>query len=176
MSNADENVPLDFENIIERYGEALIRLAFTYVKNIQVAEDIVQDVFVKAFEKREKFRGDSSYNTYLYRMTVNRCHDYFRSWSFKNLFYTNRQQHLPLETSTESKVLQKTEQAIIGEQILSLPIKYREVIVLYYYSEYKIEEIAAILEITPSTVKSRLKRARERLKILLSNKVGEQYG
>ena len=176
MSNADKNVLLDLEILMERYGESLLRLAFTYVKNRQTAEDIVQDVFIKAFEKKHDFRGDSSYQTYLYRMTVNRCHDYFRSWSFKNIFYTNKHQHLKFETSAETKVIHKTEQYIIGEQILSLPIKYREVIVLYYYNEYKIEEIATILEISPSTVKSRLKRARDKLKTLLSNKVGEQDG
>ena len=60
-----------------------------YVGNKQTAEDIVQDVFLKAFVKQKVFRGESSYETYLYRMTINRCHDYFRNWSFKNLFYTN---------------------------------------------------------------------------------------
>ena len=176
MSRDEKNILLDLEIIMERYGESLIRLAYTYVKNKQTAENIVQDVFIKAFEKRDAFRGDSSYQTYLYRMTVNRCHDYFRSWSFKNLFYTNKHQHLQFEASAESKVIQKTEQYLIGEQILSLPIKYREVIVLYYYNEYKIEEIASILALSSSTVKSRLNRAREKLKILITDKVGEQYG
>ncbi|MEO4053990.1 sigma-70 family RNA polymerase sigma factor [Solibacillus sp. CAU 1738] len=176
MSNSGEHALLNFEKLMERYGESLMRLAFTYVKNHQVAEDIVQDVFIKAFEKKEEFRGDASYQTYLYRMTVNRCHDYFRSWSFKNLFFTNKQQHLRLEKSAESEVIEKTEQYLLGEQILSLPLKYREVIVFYYYKEYRIEEIAKILEISPSTVKTRLKRAKERLKIKISSKVGEEYG
>lgn len=71
----------EFDHILHTYGESIIRLG-----NKQTAEDIVQDVFLKAFEQQKAFRGESSYKTYLYRMTMNRCHDYFRSWSFKNLF------------------------------------------------------------------------------------------
>lgn len=55
-----------FEDLIDQYSEELLRLAFTYVKNRQAAEDVVQDVFLRAYEKRDDFKGLSSYKTYLY--------------------------------------------------------------------------------------------------------------
>jgi RNA polymerase sigma factor (sigma-70 family) len=76
-SSFSENHVL-FEDIVDQYGEGLIRLAFTYVKNQQAAEDIVQDVFMRAYEKRDDFKGHSSYKTYLYRITINRCYDHLR--------------------------------------------------------------------------------------------------
>lgn len=154
-----------------------MRLAYTYVKDRQIAEDIVQEVFTKAFEKRNDFRGESSYQTYLYRMTVNRCHDYFRSWSFKNLFYTDQTYNPKLQAnSVESEVVNKDVRNILGEEILSLPIKYREVIVFYYYKEYSIEQIAAILDLSTSTIKTRLRRAKIKLKEKMMSQVGEHYG
>ena len=177
MFNSDEFSLLSFEKIIDLYGESLMRLAYTYVKDRQLAEDIVQDVFIRAYEKMNDFRGDSSYQTYLYRMTVNRCHDHFRSWSFKNLFFTSKNYNLTQQmTSVETEVISKAIHNILGEEILSLPLKYREVIVFHYYKEYSIKEIASILGISPSTVKTRLLRAKEKLKVKMVDKVGEQYG
>ena len=74
----------ELEKFIYEHGDELLRLAYTYVKNKQAAEDIVQDVLLKAFEKQEYFRGESSYRTYLYRMTINRSYDYLRSWHDKH--------------------------------------------------------------------------------------------
>ena len=78
------------EQFIYEHGEELLRLAYTYVKKHDVAEDLVQDVLLKAFEQREQFLGQSSYRTYLYRMTINRCYDYFRSWSYRNTIVTEQ--------------------------------------------------------------------------------------
>lgn len=173
----EEKPLVEFEKVIDNYGESLMQLAYTYVKNQQIAEDIVQDVFVKAYEKIDDFRGESSYQTYLYRMTVNRCHDHFRSWSFKNLLFTDRNDNNKRqEYSVETEVLSKTVHKILGEEILSLPLKYREVIVFHYYNEYSVNKIAEILEISSNTVKTRLRRAKDKLKEKMIRKVGEQYG
>ncbi|MFJ7828539.1 sigma-70 family RNA polymerase sigma factor [Psychrobacillus sp. NPDC096623] len=168
---------MNFEKMIDSYGESLMRLAYTYVKNRQVAEDIVQDVFIRAYEKIDDFRGESSYQTYLYRMTVNRCHDHFRSWSFRNLLFSDKNyDHKRQENSVETEILSKTVHNILGEEILSLPLKYREVIVFHYYKEYSINQIANILEISSNTVKTRLRRAKDKLKEKMVDKVGDQYG
>ena len=78
--------------------------------------------------------------------------------------------------SVETEVISKAIHNILGEEILSLPLKYREVIVFHYYKEYSIKEIASILGISPSTVKTRLLQAKEKLKVKMVDKVGEQYG
>ena len=133
---------MQLEQLIRTHGEELLRLAYTYVKNKQAAEDIVQDVLLKAFEQHEQFRGEASYRTYLYRMTINRSYDYLRSWSYKNTIVTEKIQQIFKGTkSAEQEVIILSENRLLGETVLNLPVKYREVIILYYYKEFKIEEI-----------------------------------
>ncbi len=177
MVNNQTSSDLLFEKIVNQYGESLMRLAYTYVKNYQVAEDIVQDVFLKTFEKQSDFREESSYKTYLYRVTINRSYDHFRNWSYKNLFFTDKiTKVIRQEKSTELLVITENENYLLGEKILSLPLKYREVIILHYYNDYGIAEIAFILGIPPNTIKTRLRRAREKLKGILERTEGEMYG
>ena len=126
--------------------------------------------------KQKVFRGESSYETYLYRMTVNRCHDYFRNWSFKNLFYTNETFYKAENVSSaETEAMGNIETVLLWEQLQTLPLKYREVLILHYYEELNIEKIANLLSISPNTVKTRLRRAKNRLKDTL-RKVGEVNG
>ncbi|MEK4426798.1 sigma-70 family RNA polymerase sigma factor [Solibacillus sp. FSL K6-1523] len=159
---------MQLDQFVRKHGEELLRLAYTYVKNIQVAEDIVQDVLLKAFEQQQQFRGESTYRTYLYRLTINRSYDYLRSWSYKNTILTNKIREVFQGTkSAEQQVMELTENAQLGQAILQLPIKYREVIILYYYKEFNIEEIAQLLNISSNTVKTRLRRGREKLKFIL---------
>lgn len=159
---------MQLEQFIKIHGEELLRLAYTYVKNKEAAEDIVQDVLLKAFEQHEQFRGEASYRTYLYRMTINRSTDYLRSWSYKNTILTEKFQKFFKGTkSVEQEVLVISENRMLGEAVLNLPVKYREVIIFYYYKELKIDEIAEMLSCSDNTVKTRLRRGREKLKLVL---------
>lgn len=157
-----------FESAMGEHGEMLMRLAMTYVKDRGVAEDITQDVFVKAFERIEDYRGEASYKNYLCKLTINRCHDYFRSWHYKNAQVIQWWDRVVQPTPSLDSVLMNQDVSHgLGQAILALPIRYREVIVLFYYQEFSVDEIALLLEIPANTVKTRLKRARERLKITL---------
>ena len=156
---------MPLEQFVRIHGEELLRLAFTYVKNREAAEDIVQDVLLKAYEQGDRFRGDSTYRTYLYRMTINRSYDYLRSWSYKNTVVSNKiQQVFQGSKSAEQHVLELSDNRLLGQAVLDLPVKYREIIILYYYKELKIDEIAGLLSFSENTVKTRLKRGREKLK------------
>lgn len=160
------------EQFIRTHGEELLRLSYTYVKNNEMAEDIVQDVLLKAYEQQEQFRGDASYRTYLYRMTINRSYDYLRSWTYKNTILTNKiQQFFHVTKSTEQQVLELSDNQVLGQLVFDLPVKYREVIILFYYKELKIDEIAQLLSCSSNTVKTRLKRGREKLKVTLEGGV-----
>ena len=155
---------------LEEHYVTLVKLAFTYVKNKEMAQDIVQDVCEKALMHKESFRGESSYKTYFIRMTINRSYDYLRSWKYKQLSLTEvLTQMLHLETP-EIKALQKDEEAALGLAILKLKPKYREIIVLYYYEDFSVAEIAQLLNIPENTIKTRLKRGREHLKQSLNLK------
>ena len=71
--------------LIDDYAERIKRLAYTYVKNWAVADDITQDVFISCFKNIVHFRGDSSYKTWLFKITVNRCKDYLKSKWFRSM-------------------------------------------------------------------------------------------
>lgn len=164
---------------MDEYGELLIRLAYTYVKDIHVAEDIIQEVFLKVYEKEDQFRFESSYKTYLYRITINRCKDYLKSWSFRSLFFTDKRLSSEPETneSAENMMIRFQEDYELGEKVLSLPIKYREVLILHYYQDYSVSEIGSILSISQNTVNTRLRRAKERIKYTMSaNEEGDRIG
>ena len=166
---------MQLEQFVRTHGEELLRLSYTYVKSREVAEDVVQDVLLKAYEQRERFRGDSTYRTYLYRMTINRSYDYLRSWSYKNTYLSNKFQQIFHGTkSVEEQVIELSENQILGESVLDLPVKYREIIILYYYKELTIDEIAALLSCSDNTVKTRLRRGREKLKDRLEGGVWDE--
>lgn len=149
--------------LMDEYGNNVIRLAFTYVRSKHAAEDIAQDVFLKCYENLAQFRGDSSYKTWIYTITANKCKDYLKSWSHKNMIFTefvgffNRER----TPSTDNLVVSKEENRMISEKVLELPLKYREVIMFYFYEELSIVEIARLLNININTVKSRLLRGKK---------------
>ncbi|WP_349410075.1 sigma-70 family RNA polymerase sigma factor [Pseudalkalibacillus sp. SCS-8] len=162
--------------LMDEYGDSIVRLAYTYTKQKQMAEDIAQDVFIKCYEKLDTFREESSYRTWLYRITVNTCKDALKSWSYRNLFFTDiiSPKWLRPHRSTEIEIVVDEESRMISEKVLALPVKLREVIILHYYEELSTEEVAQLLKLNQNTVKSRLYRGRLQLKKMLDG--GERYG
>ncbi|MCJ8008693.1 sigma-70 family RNA polymerase sigma factor [Lederbergia wuyishanensis] len=151
--------------LMRTYGNDVIRVAYTYLKQKQLAEDVAQDVFIKCYEKMDTFRNDSSYKTWIIKITVNRCKDILKSWSYKNLLITNYFENKKVVPSSQ---LQRDEESqVLSQQLMELPVKLREVIILYYYQEFTIEEISVLLNAKPNTIKTRLHRARLHLKKLL---------
>lgn len=98
------------------------------------------------------------------KMTINRCHDYLRSWVYRNHLLTNKFTHLFTKTSPEVKTIEKNEKTTLAIHIFHLKPKYGEVIVLYYYEDLSVKEIAELLNCSENTVKTRLSRARGQLK------------
>ncbi|KAA0546902.1 sigma-70 family RNA polymerase sigma factor [Bacillus sp. BGMRC 2118] len=167
-----EKVPLPternrlLEEVMERYGNDVLYLAFSYVKNYELAEDLAQDVFIRFYEKIDTFRGEASYRTWLYRITVNRCKDYLRSWSY-NKTYLNEKFIAFVKGnafSPEEIVVSNNENEELTNHVLTLPVKYREIIYLYYFQEMTLQEISDCLTINLSTIKTRLRRAKELLR------------
>lgn len=165
---------IEMQQIMQDYGDYLVRLAYVYVKSWSEAEEIVQDVFVKFFEKGSQFEGKSSLKTYLAKMTINKSCDYLRSVKGRFEILRSKWKEPQIElNSPESRTLALFERNQVAKAVLELPIKYREVIVLYYYCDYTSGAIASILGIPENTVKTRLKRAKEKLKVTLEPIDGE---
>lgn len=145
------------------YTESLIRLAYYYVKDRQAAEDIVQEVFIKLYHHPDKYEERGELQAFLYKMTANKSKDYLRSWSYRKVQLQNK--IFPLDSKMEvDELVRKEEETIIGDAILELPLKQREVLIYFYFNEMKIKAIANILSIPESTVKTRLRRGKELLK------------
>ena len=155
-------IMMNFDSIVEQFSGYLVRIAYLYVKNWETAEDIVQEVFVKFFQTSNQFRGDASLKTYLTRMTTNRSKDYLRSWKHKKdvLFETIFVQ----SEGVDETLLQQEQYAFLEKKLFQLPIKYREPLILYYYNEQSIAEIAAYLELNENTIKTRLRRAKQQMR------------
>ncbi|GLC89548.1 sigma-70 family RNA polymerase sigma factor [Lysinibacillus piscis] len=156
-----------FNEALEAYGDYVKRLIYTYVKDIQKTEDIVQEVFMKFYKSIERFEGRASLKTYLYRIAVNECQNYLKSWHYRKLEMTEKIKHWTRQDSLELDYEQKEQRQTIGELVNALPIKYREVIWLYYYIELSVVDIAEVLKCSPNTVKTRLVRARKLVKITI---------
>lgn len=153
---------------MELYGKDVINLAYAYVHNYHQAEDLAQDVFLRALTKMDTFRGQSSVRTWLLSITANRCKDYLRSWTSKH--EQSGEEQLEFRASgqnTEHEVADKLERDALWRAVAELPIKYREVIVLYYQRELSGQEVAEVLGTTEQTVRTRLHRARAVLKEIL---------
>ncbi|SDN97719.1 sigma-70 family RNA polymerase sigma factor [Halobacillus aidingensis] len=162
-------------DLMESYGDMVVRIAFTYVKEKQLAEDLAQEVFIRCYQHLHTFEHRSSYKTWVYRITVNHCKDHVRSWSFRNLipFEPMKMEKGEEANSIIEQVLKEEENEVLFQKVLKLTVKLREVIIFYYYEELSVEEVAELLEINVNTVKTRLHRARNSLKRML--KGGEAF-
>lgn len=167
LSNQEKAQSLEY--LMRRFGDKVLRIAYYYVRDKYQAEDIAQEVFCKVYENLEKFRNESSYYTWIYRITVNKCHDYLTSATFRRIFLLDNIKKLNRIKKIERHPFEVIDNKDIFHKVMELPLKYRIVIVMYYFEELSTVEISKILKIKESTVRTRLCRAREKLKKLLSN-------
>jgi RNA polymerase sigma-70 factor (ECF subfamily) len=158
-----------FEEIMDEFGENLTKLAYTYVKDWKIAEDVVQDVFIICYKQYENLESITSFKSWIYRITINKSKDVLKSSSIRrvimnpNLFQFFRTKDL----SPEMAMIKRSEEELLSVCVLALPLKYREVISLHYYEELQIEEISKILKMNKNTIKTRLNRARGKLKTMM---------
>ncbi|MDA6130805.1 sigma-70 family RNA polymerase sigma factor, partial [Escherichia coli] len=131
--------------LMKTYGNDVIRIAYTYLKQQQLAEDVSQDVFIKCYEKMDSFRNESTYKTWLIKITVNKCKDVLKSWSFRNLYITDFFRPKQAYSTIEQQYFSIEEDELFSKQVIALPVKLREVIILYYYQEFSIDEISDLL-------------------------------
>lgn len=151
------NRPVDrIEEIIRRDGDKLFRAAIAITGNKTEAEDVVQDAFVKLMEKQPRFESDGHETAWLVRVTVNLCKNRVRSHRWRKT-----------EPLLDDYPTQNKEETHVMQTVLSLPVKYRAVIYLFYYEGYTAKEIAGITRQNESAVRQQLTRARRLLKDFL---------
>jgi RNA polymerase sigma-70 factor (ECF subfamily) len=160
-----------FRAIVDEHKRNVFRLAFDMTGNRHDAEDISQEVFLKAYRSLSQFRGESKISTWLYRITVNACYDHRSKKAWTSMKPTDRFEEKdgsPLfhehasnnpQTTAESRVIQ----GHIDRALDKLTARERSVFVMRHYSDLSMKEIAMVLKISEGTVKSMLFRALKRL-------------
>lgn len=152
----DESI---FTEKYDKYSKLIYRTAHQYLLNVDSAEDITQEVFVKLLTNKKAFNEDEHEKAWLLRVTVNLCKNTLKS-KHSNDVALNDEIKI-IDNSFEDKSISKID---MKKQIEFLSPIQRTVIYLYYYERYSIKEISKITQINQNTVKSHLKRAKENLK------------
>ena len=138
---------------LDQYGNMLLRLAYSYMKNIHDAEDAVQDAFLQLLKNIDIFESEDHKKHWLICVTRNFCKNKLKSAWFKK--------HVEL---TDMPYYDEYKDSNVLRQVIKLPLKYREIIHLYYYEGYSTVEISNIVDRKQATVRSLLSRGRTMLK------------
>ncbi len=147
------------QELVTLYQSSLFAAAFNVCKNVQDAEDVVQDTFIQYYISNKEFDSEQHIRAWLIRVAINKAKNASRTFW--------RQNKLSLEDYMESLTFETPEDEHLFETVMSLPEKYRIVIHLFYYEDYVVSEIAGILKLSQSNVKVRLSRGREMLRKIL---------
>ena len=149
------------EKALDLFGNDILRLAYSYMKSREDAEDIVQEVLIRLMQSAGVFEDESHEKAWLLKVASNLCKDKLKSAS------RQREVAMPEGYDVADEKQEKKEESDILQIISQLPEKYRSAIHLYYYEEYAVKEIAEILEKKETTIRSLLKRGREKLARML---------
>ena len=147
---------LTYEQTVNKYAQTVTSVCIMRLKNYSDAEDCFQNTFIKLYANSPEFSDETHLKAWLIRVAINECNDYLRK---------NRR-HLSLDQAAIVQTEFYEDKYDISWALFKTPPKYREVLYLYYCEQYKVSEIAEILQIKESAVKIRLKRGREKLKII----------
>lgn len=164
VTGPDSSQEYKLIQLVDQYQAILLQICFMYLHDRDMAEDAVQETFLKAYRTMAAFRGECSEKTWLTRIAINTCRDMRRSAWFRHM-----ERHVTPEEVTSIPVLpvEDDHAEALAQAIVKLPPKYKEVILLYYYQDMTMQEIAELLDIAVSSVSGRLKRACARLRKLL---------
>ena len=162
----------DIESLIRDYGNDILRVAYMYVKDNDLAQDIFQEVFIKANRKIDTFRGASSIKTWLIRITINTSKDYLKSAWNRRVFPLTDYHENTLKAEDVIIEIEKEEvHRIVRDAVLDLPSKHKDVILCTFFLDMTIKETAKTLNIKEGTAKSRLSRAKIKLKEKLGGRI-----
>ncbi len=150
------------EQLVDQYQEQVMRMCFLYLCDKTMAEDAMQETFLKVYKSMDTFRGEASEKTWIMRIAIRTCYDMNHSGWFRVF---NR--HVTPDMVPETAVLFEESDDELMNAVIRLPIRLREVILLYYYQHMNVNETAEALGISQSSVSGRLKRGRERLKAMM---------
>lgn len=167
VKGPDSNREERLTRMVEQYQSSLLTMCYAYLHERELAEDAVQETFLKAYRAMDSFRGESSEKTWLTSIAINVCRNVYRSGWFSRMNRSVTPEDLSVAVWDDYD----QDAAELAATIQKLPDKLKEVVLLYYYQEISMPEIAQIVGVTPSMVSKRIKKAHAKLHDVL----GKEY-
>ena len=159
VKGPDRTPEEEITRMVNEHQLALLRLCFTYLHDKSLAQDAVQETFLKAYRNLQAFRHDANEKTWLSRIAINCCRDISRSSWFRHM-----DRSVTLDMLPEPAVQPSDEDNALTVEVMKLSKRLREVILLYYFENMTTPEIAETLQISQQAVSDRLVRARTKLR------------
>ena len=169
VQGPDNNREEWLNRMVWQYEKDLLRMCCVYLRDASLAQDAAQETFLRAYKGLSAFRGDSSEKTWLVQIAINVCKDFRKSAWYRFVDRRVSIDHLPTPSAPPS-----LEHITLTTEIMRLPRKQMEVILLYYYQGLKLREIAQALGISPAAVSERLNKAKSRLHDALEGGDGDE--
>jgi len=167
-----------YSDLVKRHQSFVFTIALRYTPNREDAEEIAQDVFVKAYRSLADFRGESKFTTWLYTIVTTTCITFLRRKKLDVHSLDNEKVFEVADSQNSSfranQVEQKSKVQMINEAIKLLSVDDARIITLFYQGEQSLEEIGRIIGAEPNTVKVKLHRARQRLKEKMEKHFSEE--
>ncbi|MBN2481598.1 MAG: RNA polymerase sigma-70 factor [Bacteroidales bacterium] len=157
-----------YESLFRQYYAALVLFAAKYVSDIDLAREIVQDFFVRLYEKRVSISIDVSIKSYLYRSVYNSCINYLNQRNIHEKHASNIRLESVMEEDVENEIMTIDLQQKIFEIIEELPLKCRQIFKMNRFEGLKNEEIARMLNLSKRTVETQISKALKILRTRLS--------
>lgn len=148
-----------FVPLAQRYMDTIFRIAYSYLRSQADADDVTQDVLIQLYKTETAFESDDHLKHWLIRVTVNRC---------KNIFRSPWRKVEDIADYENSLTFEAPEHRELFDAVMALDKRYRLPVLLYYYEGYSQKEIAGLLSLPEETVRTRLFRARGKLKATLT--------
>jgi RNA polymerase sigma-70 factor (ECF subfamily) len=165
---AQEGSPAAFEELVTKYQSKVFSMALSFTRNREAADDLAQEVFLKAYLALPRFHGKSEFGTWLYRISINHIKDYLRKKGrakevslddVHEIAFSNKEQTERAEQDRETEA----RRTLVQRFVQGLPEKYRVIVTLRDIQGLAYEQISQTLHLSPGTVDSRLHRARKML-------------
>jgi RNA polymerase sigma-70 factor, ECF subfamily len=152
-----------FENIVLRWQQRLVNMTWRFCRDRAMAEDMSQEVFVKAFRSLAAFRGESRFSTWMTAIALNTYRSGLRAEG-QPLLGLDAARFFQNQTGSVRELEEHERAELVRRAVLTLPPRYREAIILFYFEEKDLAETARVLRVAEGTLKARLHRGRELLR------------
>lgn len=163
---ARASIEAEANRLVETYADTILRVSYTYLHSTQDAEDICQEVLLKALNRAERFESAEHERAWIIRVAINAAKDLLRRQSGRaTVALDDIAEPVAPTRATEYELEARSESVL--ERVMALPLEYRETIYLHYYEGCSIKQIAAIVHASESAVATRLSRGRSKLRTTL---------